>query len=132
MLDNPVPDKINIAILAPKLAALETPKVEGDAIGFFNVCCINNPLKDKLPPTIKAPNVLGILILYKIFMFSLLPLLNNAFNESKKDILLDPMHKETKKSIIKIKIITKKEIRFFLFIFFLDIFNSSLFFCTNL
>lgn len=114
-----------IPIFAPKLAAFEIPNVEGEASSFFKTFCINKPLKDKDAPTTTAPKVLGSLILYIMFIYSLSPIPNKAFKESEKEILLDPMHKETINKINNVE--TKKIKLIIVFLLFLFISISTLF-----
>ena len=47
---------------APKTAAFETPRVEGEAIGFDRVLCIMRPDTESPAPAIRAASILGILI----------------------------------------------------------------------
>lgn len=59
----PVPDAKMMAILAPSVAALETPKVVGLAIGFFKQVCMMSPDIASPPPIRRAAKVLGSLTL---------------------------------------------------------------------
>ena len=53
------PAKAMIDKLAPNTAALETPKVEGLAMGFFKVDCMIRPAMDSPAPATMAAMVSG-------------------------------------------------------------------------
>ncbi len=51
--------KIMMAILAPKTAALDMPRVEGEAKGFLKLFCITQPATAKPAPAIIAAMTRG-------------------------------------------------------------------------
>ena len=88
---------MKIAIFAPKLAALETPNVEGEASPFRRHACMSNPLNAKPAPTTMAPKVRGRRIPRTMRIVPASPLPNKAFQEERKPTPEDPMPSEIKK-----------------------------------
>ena len=86
--------------LAPNTAALDTPRVDGEAIELDKVVCIINPDIDNPAPQIKHAKTLGNLIFKIIRLLTSLDKLNNPFIHSIKDIFELPTNKHTKLIII--------------------------------
>ena len=112
-----------IAIFAPKTAALDTPRVEGDAIELFKDVCITRPAIDNPPPITRPANTLGTLILWIIKIVDFSPLLNKAKTLSLKEIDDGPINTLKKNKIIRAKSKTIKEIIIF---FLLEVYESFL------
>ena len=51
---------------APKTAALDTPSVEGEALGLFRFVCMISPDTDRPAPAIRAASTLGIRMFQRI------------------------------------------------------------------
>ncbi len=54
----PAPKTI-MAKLAPKAAALDMPRVDGEASGFLRLFCMTQPATDNPAPAIIAASILG-------------------------------------------------------------------------
>ena len=95
--------KITKAIVAPNVAASDTPKVEGEAIGLLRQYCIMAPDNVNPVPTSKeAITLLNLIFPIMIFAF-LLPALKSPFNISRNSSPLESISKAKKKDRIKIK-----------------------------
>ena len=107
---------------APKTAALDTPKVDGEAIVLLNVVCIISPESESPAPTAMAANTLGIRIFHIILSWAGVPLPNSAFNPCANVILETPtnIHTSDIKSTdnVRMQII----VRDFLFLFKISVF----------
>ena len=84
------PAKAMIERFAPKTAAFETPRVEGEAIGFERSVCIMRPDTESPAPAIRAARILGILIFHIILTDVSSPVLKRAEIPSEKPISEDP------------------------------------------
>ena len=107
-----------IAKLAPKVAALEIPIVEGEAKGFLKHDCITAPAKANPAPQMIAPIALGILNSQTVIVETSSPNPKRAFIVSTKLRFEDPSDIP---KIKKLKRRTNKIIRMIIlfFIFFL-------------
>ena len=96
-------EKITKAIVAPNVAASDTPKVEGEAIGLLRQYCIMAPDNVNPVPTSKeAITLLNLIFPIMIFAF-LLPALKSPFNISRNSSPLESISKAKKKDTIKMK-----------------------------
>ena len=108
-----------IATLAPKTAALEMPKVEGDAIGLSRQLCLINPETDNPIPAMMPARIRGRRIFCLIRILTLSPFPKSAKKESEKERLDGPAKREKKPITNKRKPKTDKRILFFRFSFIL-------------
>jgi hypothetical protein len=81
---------------APKTAAFDTPRVEGEAIGFERSVCIMRPDTESPAPAIKAASIRGSLIFQIILIMFESPVLKRAPTPSEKLISDEPRKREAK------------------------------------
>jgi len=108
----PAPSKI-IAILAPKAAAFDIPRVDGEARGFFRLFCIMQPAKDKPAPANKPDITLGKRMFFTIKLDFLSPKPNIARTVSPNFISVAPLFMDQKNAMV-VANINAKIISFFL------------------
>ena len=73
---------------APKTAALDTPRVDGDAIGLFNTVCMISPEMDSPAPATIAAIILGILMFHMILALEP-PLLKSSVSKASCKVMSD-------------------------------------------
>lgn len=91
------PEKRMMETLAPNTAALETPKVPGEAMMLPNTVCRMSPDKASPAPAINAAKASGRRILCTMRTEEDSPIPNKAKKDSPKSILLLPSIKARKK-----------------------------------
>lgn len=104
-------EKQTKAKVAPKVAASDTPNVEGEAILLFKENCMTAPDIDNPIPTIIEAKALLNLMLPTIMLALLLPLPNNPFIMSISSRLFVSRNKAKQKEVnrtINSRISTKK------------------------
>ena len=98
-----------MAMLAPNTAALDTPKVEGEAMSLPKQVCMISPAKDNPAPEATAASALGSLILCTILMVEVDPFPNKARKDSPIERLELPKVKEKKRKRRRSKELAKKK-----------------------
>ena len=83
---------------APNTAALDTPSVEGDAMGLFKSVCITRPDTDKPAPAIMAASTRGIRMFHMIRTCAALPRFRSAAIQSATVIWEEPTNRQTRAS----------------------------------
>ena len=81
--------------LAPKTAALDTPKVDGEAIGLSRLVCMIRPDTDSPSPAMTAARTLGMRICQMIRMPALVPCPKSTETHSVRDIREEPVNRQT-------------------------------------
>ena len=84
---------------APNTAALDTPSVEGEAIGLFRSVCITRPDTDRPAPAMMAASTRGMRIFQMIRTCAILPFFKSAAKQSEIDMCEDPTNRHTNASI---------------------------------
>ena len=120
-VDKKPPAKAIIDKFAPNTAALDTPKVEGDAIGLLSIVCIIRPATARPAPATIAASTRGIRIFQIIRFCALVPCPNTARITSPTVILDDPTNRHTTESITTAAAIARRISRFFRCLFCVSI-----------
>ena len=102
--------------LAPNTAALDTPNVDGEAIGLLSVVCIISPDTDNPAPAISAASTRGTLIFHIILICAGVPFLKSACMQSMKVIFAEPAKRHSIVISSTINTSTAAAILFFLFL----------------
>jgi hypothetical protein len=79
-----------IIIATPRLAPELIPRTSGPAIGFLNTVCINNPLRERAIPTVRAVTAFGILNSKIMVLFAPDGFSKRALKTSEALMLTDP------------------------------------------
>ena len=95
-MDRKPPAKAMMERLAPNTAALDTPRVEGDAMALFKVVCIIRPETARPAPAIMAASTRGMRMFQRMRILALLPFFKRAAKQSPTDIWEEPTHRHTR------------------------------------
>ena len=89
------PEKAIIERFAPNTAALETPSVEGDAMGLLRFVCITRPDAESPAPAITAARTRGMRMFQMMRLLAELPFLTSAAKASPRDMFDEPTNRHT-------------------------------------
>ena len=110
------PAKAMMDRFAPKTAALETPRVEGDAMELFRVVCMIRPERPRPAPAMAAASTRGMRIFQMIRTLAAVPVLLSAAQQSAAVILDDPTNRQPTPSTSTAMTIAAMTMVFFLFL----------------
>ena len=105
---------------APNTAALDTPSVEGEAMGLFRSVCITRPATDSPAPATIAARTRGMRMFQMMRTCAALPRFNSAATQSAAVMRDEPTNRQTKASTTTAK--ASRQIAAVLFFLF---FNRS-------
>ena len=82
--------------LAPNTAALETPNVDGDAMGLFRFVCITRPETESPAPAMTAASTRGMRMFQRMRIWVGLPFFASAAKHSATVMCEEPTNRHTK------------------------------------
>ena len=116
---------------APNTAALETPRVEGEAMGLFRVVCMISPETDSPAPAMMAARTRGIRMFRMMRISAALPFPSSAAAQSATDIREEPTNRQTSPRATTASAMARSIHLFFRFAFF-SAFAVSIFYAVLL
>ena len=110
------PAKAMMERFAPNTAALETPRVEGDAMGLFRSVCMTSPAAESPAPAMTAARMRGTRMFQMMRFCAAVPFPKSAERDSPTVMRDEPAKRQTKASSMTERTRTMRtSVRFFPF-----------------